>query len=115
MLMVATGAIPRRDCERDCIEPDIRRMRGCDGDTSEFPFYIERDDGTVEKCFRCPYALLKAPEAMGAWKMLRHHEHYEAGYLPFEGGTERQPQKVMDAIDFIRANIDRYRKMAEEM
>ena len=114
MLMLATGVIPPRRCGQDCEDKTVRLMRGCDDETSEFPFEIARDDGTVEVCFRCPYALLQQREAMGTWQMLEAFEHYEAGHLAYGPGWKHQPRKMMDAIAFIRRNIGRYRKMAEE-
>jgi hypothetical protein len=111
MLMVATGVIPERDCGRGCRDPNIRRMWGCDGDTSEFPLEVERDDGSVETIRRCPYALARES---GAWAVLRRWNHYRRGFLPFEGGTEDQPRKLMEAIEFVDAHIEEYHKRAED-
>ena len=112
MLMVLCGVIPERDCEQ-CDE-EIRKMRGCreeDEETCEFPYNLETDTG-AEEIRRCPVALLAGTDV---WEVWEYYEDIRFFNLPPRaGGSDDQPQKLMQALRFIHRNIDHYRRMAEE-
>ncbi len=87
--MAIESSASKLNC-RKCTN-ELKGFRGCNG-KPEQPFIFQGKD-----LDRCPLKLI-TPESF--W-LIKLHNYFEQGFLPFEGSILRQPAKILEAFDII--------------
>jgi len=102
---------PRNDTAQEKARcKDRREKYGCE--KKDYPVFTYRE--TAEHFYQCPVKLVKK----SSWELFEIYQHYQAGFLPFSGGSMEQPEWLMKRLAYIhglRMKIERERNSREKI